>query len=260
MTIEAQLRDYAETPDRFSDVASGASVERFADERVCVLQGPTWASVSGVRVDAHDVEPLLTDVRALVPAGKDAVWWIGPSARPHNLYERLAALGLRDPRDRVSLLHALVLTREPTRVDGVEVARIETFEQFAAARELQWDAFETPEDRRAKNRVRMQEDFEESQLLGIPVGFLAMLDGRPAGTALAVPSDRGVFLIGGSTAEWARGRGVYRALVRKRWEYAVARGTPALVTHAVPDTSYPILRRLGFEEVCTIRRLEDFRS
>ena len=140
---------------------------------------------------------------------------------------------------------------------GIEVARIETFEQFQAARELQWDAFDTPEDRRAKNRARAREDFEESLRLGVPVGFLATLDGRPAGTALAIPSRRGVFLIGGSTAEWARGRGVYRALVRVRWEFAVAHGTPALVTHAVPDTSYPILRRLGFEEVCTIRRLED---
>jgi hypothetical protein len=64
-------------------------------------------------------------------------------------------------------------------------------------------------------------------------------------------------LIGGSTAKWARGRGLYRALVRARWDYAVARGTPALVTHAVPETSYPLLRRLGFQDVCTIRRLED---
>ena len=66
-----------------------------------------------------------------------------------------------------------------------------------------------------------------------------------------------MFLIGGSTAQWARGRGVYRALVRARWDYAVGRRTPALVTHAMPDTSYPILRRMGFEEVCAIRRLED---
>ena len=66
-----------------------------------------------------------------------------------------------------------------------------------------------------------------------------------------------MFLIGGSTAEWARGRGVYRALVRARWNYAAARGTPALVTDADPATSYPILRSLGFEDVCTIRRLED---
>jgi predicted GNAT superfamily acetyltransferase len=60
-------------------------------------------------------------------------------------------------------------------------------------------------------------------------------------------------------APWARGRGLYRALVRPRWNDAVARGTPALVTQANPETSYPILRRLGFEEVCEITRLEDVR-
>jgi len=93
--------------------------------------------------------------------------------------------------------------------------------------------------------------------LEIPVSFLAMLDGRPAATGMVIPSERGVFLIAGATAAWARGRGLYRALVRARWDYAVARGTPALVTHADPATSYPILKRLGFTEVCTIRRLED---
>jgi len=256
--IPPTLREYAETPDRFSHVAPGASVERFADERLCILQGPTWASVSGIAVDEDDVEASLAEVRARVPADKEAVWWIGPSTRPPHLYEQLQALGLREPRDHVSLLHALLLTQAPSEPPaGVEVRRIETLDDFAAAREVQWDAFETPTDRRAKNRARMREDFEESQRLGIPIGFLATLDGRPAATGLAIPSDRGVFLIGGSTAVWARGRGLYRALVHARWEFAVTRGTPALVTHAVPDTSYPILRRVGFQEVCTIRRLED---
>ena len=256
--IPPTLREYAETPDRFSHVAAGASVERFADERLCILEGPTWASVSGIAVGEDDVEALLAEVRARVPADKEAVWWIGPSARPPHLYEQLQALGLCEPRDGVSLLHALLLTQAPTEPPaGVEVRRIETLDHFAAAREVQWDAFETPADRRAKNRARLREDFEESQQLGIPIGFLATLDGRPAATGLAIPSDRGVFLIGGSTAVWARGRGLYRALVHARWEYAVARGTPALVTHAVPDTSYPILRRVGFEEISTIRRLED---
>ncbi|MFL5936167.1 MAG: GNAT family N-acetyltransferase [Gaiellaceae bacterium] len=232
-------------------------MKRYADERVCIIEGPTWAVVGGVHVDADGVEALLADIRRRVPPEKDAVWWIGPSARPRDLYERLQALSLGEPRDRTSLLHALALTREPAAPGDVEVDRIKAFEQFAAARELQWDAFDTPEDRRAKNRARLREDFEESQRVGVPVGFLATLDGKPAGTALAIPSERGVFLIGGSTAEWARGRGVYRALVHARWEYAVGRGTPALVTHAMPNTSYPILRRLGFDEVCTIRRLED---
>ena len=189
--------------------------------------------------------------------GKETGWWIGPSARPPDLYERLQVLGLGEPRDRVSLLHALALTHEPSAAADIDVARIETFEQFAAARELQWDAFDAPEDRRATNRPRLREDFAESQRIRTPVGFVATIDGKPAGTALAIPSDRGVFLIGGSTAQWARGRGVYRALVHARWRYAVERGTPALVTHANPETSYPILRRLGFEEVCKIRRLED---
>jgi ribosomal protein S18 acetylase RimI-like enzyme len=208
-------------------------------------------------VEADAVESLLAEVRGRVPRGSGAVWWIGPSARPSDVYERLLSLGLREPRDGVSEVHALVLTREPADPEGVTVTRIETFEQFTDAAELRWDAFDVPEERRAANRARLREDYEESRRFGVPVGFLATVEGRPAGAGTALPSDRGVFLIAGATAPWARGRGIYRALVRARWDYAVARGTPALVTEAVADTSYPILRRLGFEDVATIRRLED---
>jgi L-amino acid N-acyltransferase YncA len=95
------------------------------------------------------------------------------------------------------------------------------------------------------------------QASGLPVLFASYVDGQLAGSAVAVPSTRGVLLGGGSVAAWARGRGAYRALLRARWEYAAARKTPALVTHANPNTSYPILRRLGFEEIGTVRRLED---
>jgi hypothetical protein len=257
--IARELREYAETPDRFSVVASGGTVQRFVDNRVCIIEGPTWASVSGVNVGEYEVESLLAEVRGRVPVEKDAMWWIGPSARPPDVYEQLQELGLEEPRDGVPLLRVLCLTHEPAASGGVQVSRIDTFEQFVAAKELAWDAFATSEERREKMRVRLREEFEGAQRVQIPVSFLATIDARPAGTALAVPADRGVFLIGGSTARWARGRGVYRALVHERWHYAVARGTPALVTHANPNTSYPILIRLGFEEVCTIRRLEDAR-
>ncbi len=116
-----------------------------------------------------------------------------------------------------------------------------------------------PRKRREESRVRLRADFDESMRFGIPAGFIAALDGRAAATAMSIPSTRGVFLIAGAVAPWARGRGLYRALVRARWDDAVDRGTPALVTQANPETSYPILRRLGFEEVCEIRRLEDVR-
>jgi GNAT superfamily N-acetyltransferase len=125
---------------------------------------------------------------------------------------------------------------------------------------VQWDAFAVPEERRVELSERNRADFDESMQFGVPVGFVARLDGRIDATALAIPSERGVFLVAGSTAPSARGRGLYRALVHARWEYAVALGTPALVTQADPSTSYPILKRLGFEDVCEVARLEDPRQ
>jgi len=245
-------------PDRFTTILPDASVRRIADERVCIVDGPSWANVTGVNVGEDQVADLVEEVRDLIGPGKPATWWINPSAQPADLYERLLALGLGPPEDRVTLLHGLVLAEEPPPAPAdVEVRRIETFDDHAAARRLQWDTFSAPPERRAAGESRLHEEFEESQRFGIPAGFSAYFDGRLAAAAHA--SDRGVFLIGGATAEWARGRGVYRALVRARWDYAVERGTPALVTQAIPDTSYPILVRLGFVDVCTVRRLEDSR-
>ena len=75
MRVTPELREYAETPDRFA-VVNDDIVQRFADDRVCILQGPTWASVSGVATG--DVEALVREVRERVPAEKEPVWWIGP--------------------------------------------------------------------------------------------------------------------------------------------------------------------------------------
>jgi L-amino acid N-acyltransferase YncA len=176
------------------------------------------------------------------------------------VYERLRALGLHEPRDRTPLLHALALTAQPgDSPPGAQARPLETYEEFVASAELRFDVFETPPEKVERERAMLRTYFEESQRTGVPVWFVATLDGRVAGSAAAIPSERGVFLVGGSTAVWARGRGAYRALVRARWDYAVARGTPALVTHAKPDTSYPILLGLGFQELFTLRRLEDRR-
>jgi hypothetical protein len=256
--ITPELREYAELPDRFARMSPGSSVTRHDDGRICVIQGPNWASVSCPKVGPGEVEELLAWTRATIPPGKLVAWWIGPSARPPDIVDRLRQAGLVDPADRVERVIALALARQPAEIPpGVEVHRIETFDDFAAAREVQWDAFDTPVERRETNRRRFRADFEEAMRVGVPVGFLATLDGRPAAAAMSIPSERGVFLIAGSTAPWARGRGHYRALVRARWDDAVARDTPALVTQANPETSYPILKRLGFEEVCELVRLED---
>jgi hypothetical protein len=258
--ISPELREYAESPDRFSTIPEGVSVSRHDDGRICVLQGNTWASISAPRFDEDEIDDVIAHVHGLVPPHKHQVWWISDRARPANLIELLQERGFTETQDSAHELRALVLTSPPAEIPAeIEVRRIETYDDFLAAREVQWTGFDTPEDRRAVQRAHLRSDYEESIAAGVPVGFLALLDGRPAATGMAVPSTRGVFLIAGTTAPWARGRGLYRALVRARWEYAVERGTPALVVQAVVDTSYPILQRLGFAEVGTIRRYEEVR-
>src|SRR5439155_14568117 len=91
------------------------------------------------------------------------------------------------------------------------------------------------------------------------VTFAAWLDGRVAAAARATFTSCGVHRTAGATAPWARGRGAYRALVRARWDPAVVHGTPALAVGAGRMSS-PILRRLGFEQVCRFHRLQSTRS
>jgi hypothetical protein len=257
--ISDELREYAETPDRFAPIPEGSSVTRYADERICVIQGATWAGITGPCVREEELDEVIALVHELVLPDKRQTWWIGPSARPENIVELLEARGFRPAADGPEC-RAMALTSPPPEPPaGIDVRRVETFEDFTASREVQWDAFEIPEERRELQRAHMRNDFDEAIAYGTPVTFLALLDGRPAATGMALPSDRGVFLIAGSTATWARGRGLYRALVRARWDFAAERGTPALVTEALIDTSYPILQRLGFVEICTIRRFEERR-
>ena len=258
--ITAALREYALTPDRFSEIPNGSSLSRHDDGRICVLQGSIWASISAPRFEEHELGDVIGLVHELVPPDKHQVWWIGESARPANLVELLRRRGFTETREGAHELRALVLGSSPGEAPaGIEVRRVTTYEDFVAAREVQWDGFGSPEERRALQRRNLRADFDESMAGGVPVTFLGLLDGKPAATAMAVPSPRGVFLIAGTTAMWARGRGLYRALVRARWDYAVARGTPALVVQAVVDTSFPILQRLGFETVGTVLRFEEDR-
>jgi hypothetical protein len=254
--LTAEQRAFARHPDRF--VWLSGQVTRVADERFCLLQGAHWASVSGVRIDEDGVESLLAEVRSLVPDGKPITWWLDDETSPPDLVDRLKGLGLGDPSDRGLLVHALISTGAPRApASGGEVARVESYNDWLEAVEVMWEAFATSEERREKHRPHLRAEFEDARRTGVPVTFLARVDGRAAGVGRSVYADMGVFLIAGSVAEWARRRGVYTALLRARWDDAVARGTPCLVTEALPDTSYPILRRVGFEEVATIRRLED---
>jgi GNAT superfamily N-acetyltransferase len=140
----------------------------------------------------------------------------------------------------------MVLTEPPAHAKmDVEVRRASTAEEHLAAARIAAIAFGMPEPAEA----RPDDDPRN-------VVYLAYADGKPVARASALFGEHAVSLFGGSTLPEARGRGAYRALVAARWDDAVDRGMPVLVTQA-GSMSQPILARLGFRTVCGIRILLD---
>jgi hypothetical protein len=218
---------------------------------------PTLAVVQRVRVRSGEVPAEVRRIRDFLVRRRfrSAEWQIGPSAQPSGLVRSLRSLGFRDGSDPV--LKALALSEPP---DGASsdavVRRVDSLDDFERFYEIQQSAFESDSERIALGRPGLAAAWEAEQGAQHVATYLAYVDGDPVATARATFTRAGVVLNGGSTLHAARGRGAYRALVAARWDDAVARGTPHLVTQA-RSTSYPILRAMGFEDVCDIRSFED---
>jgi len=196
---------------------------------------------------------VLEEIRSLLrDRGRHTTQWeIGSEAQPPELVDLLLARGL--VRDRDSFALALVLTKAPSAVPpNVTARRVETFEEFAAANEVQLEAFGTSEKDAAEQREHLAERWRESPT----IMHAAWLDGALVSAGTCAPTPHGLLLYGGATRPGARGRGAYRALLRARWDEAVARGTPALFTQG-GAMSHGILERLGFERVGHVHMLVD---
>jgi GNAT superfamily N-acetyltransferase len=131
--------------------------------------------------------------------------------------------------------------------EDVDLIVVDSFEEFAQGTRVELTVFEVPAEGRAKMEAELEQRFAEYATAGNPYRrWLARLDGQVVGTAGAVRGEAGVNLFGGGVLPEARGHGVYRALVKARWEDAARRGTPALTVQA-GRMSRPVLERLGFE-------------
>jgi GNAT superfamily N-acetyltransferase len=195
------------------------------------------------RLRLVDVEAAVEWARAeCAPRGvARCEWWIGWSATPNDLAERLTDLGFV-PDDEEATLTAMSLDREPPAAPQVDVRRIETLEEQLRVLEVDWEVWNLPETERASRRMHEHERFDPN---GTVHHYAAYEDGRPVGFGRAIDMDAGVALMGGAVLSAARGRGVYRALVHARWRHAARRGTPLLVVQA-GHMSEPVLRGLGF--------------
>ena len=230
----------------------GPSDERDFTDRYVLWMGrgdePGWNVAQRFRLADDEVESVREEIHARLRAkGRTGCTWeVGTHATPGDLVDRLLALGLVDD-EPTPLAVGMVLTSAPAQsVHGVDVRRAESYDEHLAASQIAAVAFGGPVPTEVKPPPPDPRN----------VVYVAYVDGEPVARASGSFSEHGVTLFGGATLPEARGRGAYRALVAARWEDAVARGTPVLVTQASP-MSRPILAQLGFREVCEIRILLD---
>jgi GNAT superfamily N-acetyltransferase len=237
--------ELAENPNTYVPLRPG--IDRIVTDRYVLWLGggdhPAFNVAQRFRFRADELDEVRSEIHGQVRAkGRTACSWeVGSSATPVDLVDRLLALGLVE--DDEPLRIGMALTAQPSGRPEVEVRRAETHDDRRIAESIAATVFGTP--------------FREpSPPDPHTVVYLAYLDGKPVGRATGSFSEHGVTLFGAAVLAEARGRGAYRALVHARWEDAVARGTPLAATDA-GSQSRPILERMGFRELCTIRALID---
>jgi GNAT superfamily N-acetyltransferase len=254
--VSEDVRRFAEAPAAWGEISPESGLTRILADSYCLLLGPvpTFTSVSRLRLDPDNLAETLAEVREQVAASdhREAIWWVGPSATPGDLADRLQAHGLVPDERPNSEPHAtsMVLTEAPPAPPDVIARRVDDFDEFLRAGRIADAAFGASEEESEAYESIAEESFARERAGHAPRTYIALLDGEPAGVGRAIfaPDCPAVVMLGGGVLREARGRGVYRALVRARWDDALAAGTPALVTHA-GAMSRPILERLGFEAV-----------
>jgi GNAT superfamily N-acetyltransferase len=180
--------------------------------------------------------------------GEDVEWKVFSHDRPRGLEAALAGAGWMPQEPETFLVLDMEQTAlDPVAASGVVVRRVMDsagIEDYVAAGAA---AFGRREDHWLQTLPPRLEDGSLSVWVAYD-GDRAVAAGRTefiSGSAFAG-------LYGGGTDPAWRGKGLYRALVAARGAEARARGVRYLFVDA-RETSRPILERLGFEPLATIK-------
>jgi GNAT superfamily N-acetyltransferase len=253
--VDAQLIALAEEPGLW--IPEDPLSEEISGDGYTIVTWARRASIERIRLSNERVEAAIDEVRAHARAlGVDeATWWVGELTTPGDLAETLEARGLAPDPDFPGLT-SLVLTTAPAGTPQADVVRIETFEDFLRGIELDWEVWNLPAEVRDERRAAAREHWDLLVADGTATHYVALQGGKPGGFGRMVMTPFGGLMLGGAVLPEARGRGLYTALVHARWQDAVAKGIPRLVVSAGP-MSAPILERLGFERIGSVRLLRD---
>ena len=178
--------------------------------------------------------------------GKEVEWKVYSHDRPPGLEAALRLAGFEpgEPETLVVFdMETAALPEPPADIDVREVRDAAGVADLTAVTAAAFDQDARPADELLQRL--------EGPTLAL---FVAYDDGRPvsSGRLELAPGSAFAGLYGGGTIPSHRGRGVYRALVAARAAEARRRGHRFLTVDA-RETSRPILQRLGFQPLATIR-------
>jgi predicted GNAT family acetyltransferase len=217
---------------------------------------PRFNTVQHLRLSPETISTTVAEVRAIAREhGRSALMWeVTSTATPQTLADDLQQFSMTLHEPPMAVIMALH-TPPPPPTSGVTVSRVETIDDFCIFVSITYEVFGI-EDQLGDELIRIRREGAQDLAQTHFLRYLAWIDGVPVAAASATFTNVGVLLHAGSTKRTARGRGAYRALVAARWDDALQRGTPMLVTRAGPQ-SRPILQRMGFEELAEIHFLVD---
>lgn len=182
-------------------------------------------------------------------AGRRFIWITGPSTRPTNVSDLLAARGL-SPRIFWEGLALRDLSWPYPEQPGVRVRQlteesVDTYVDLCVGHDPSDESIRA--ERRAAAMRLVKAGQREAQV------FIAYVDGEPAGcSVLRIEPDRIAYLRNAFTKEIFRQRGVYLGMVGARLALARERGCVAAVVQAQARSSAPILKKRGFFKVCDL--------
>ncbi|MGP4079312.1 GNAT family N-acetyltransferase [Pseudalkalibacillus sp. R45] len=179
--------------------------------------------------------------------GKPYSWWIGPDSAPEDLILKVESAGLEHEDTYYGLVKAVDRWEKVDLPYSVRnVVDEDDVSHYVEVSAKIWGYDD------ATKETLVQQRLAYLKVPGRRGGFLIVMDGdRAIGYAGYRFSSDGdaMYLSGTGVLPEYRGQGIYRALLSRRMELASSYGSNWIVTQARKDTSEPILRKLGFEEV-----------
>ena len=192
--LSAELREFARSPGAYLDprpAPRSSTTERYF---AAIVAGGKYVNVFRPRFAPEDAAEVLAEVRSLAPSAIGS--WQTDSA---TLADALVGAGARRPGAPLDWeFTALATATAPPAVSGIEIRRIESFDDYLVGLEIALSAEQYTDEVRAPSPAGGQADVRATKS-GPSMEWLASIDGEPVAHARAFPGPRGLLLDGGAT-------------------------------------------------------------